>query len=204
MLSKNNLVRNQRRIGLTGGIATGKTTIANYIRSSKNIDLLDADQFARDLIVSGTSSYKNIIDKFGDSIIDNQSPSKEINRRKMKQIIFKYPDQRIWLENLLHPLIKEKMINKCQYLQDKKTLLLVVPLLFEAKFNDLCTEIWIVKCSKKVQIKRLIERDQISRKEALNIINIQMDLSQKESKEYIVLDNEKEKSNWQKQIDNLI
>ena len=204
MPSKDNLVRNQRRIGLTGGIATGKTTIANYIRSSKNIDLLDADQFARDLIISGTSSYKNIIDKFGDSIIDNQSPSKEINRRKMKQIIFKYPDQRIWLENLLHPLIKEKMINKCQYLQDKKTLLLVVPLLFEAKFNDLCTEIWIVKCSKKVQIKRLIERDQISRKEALNIINIQMDLSQKESKEYIFLDNEKEKSNWQKQIDNLI
>ena len=204
MLSKNNLVHNQRRIGLTGGIATGKTTIANYIRSSKNIDLLDADQFARDLIISGTSSYENIIDKFGDSIIDNQSPSKEINRRKIKQIIFKYPEQRIWLENLLHPLIKEKMINKCQYLQDKKTLLLVVPLLFEAKFNDLCTEIWIVKCSKKVQIKRLIERDQISRKEALNIINIQMDLSQKESKEYIVLDNEKEKSYWQKQIDNLI
>ena len=204
MLSKNNLVHNQRRIGLTGGIATGKTTIANYIRSSKNIDLLDADQFGRDLIISGTSSYKNIIDKFGDSIIDNQSPSKEINRRKIKQIIFKYPEQRIWLENLLHPLIKEKMINKCQYLQDKKILLLVVPLLFEAKFNDLCTEIWIVKCSKNVQIKRLIERDQISRKEALNIINIQMNLSQKESKEYIVLDNEKEKSNWQKQIDNLI
>tara|TARA_B100000214_G_C23848138_1_gene572078 strand:+ start:65 stop:679 length:615 start_codon:yes stop_codon:yes gene_type:complete len=204
MLSKNNLVHNQRRIGLTGGIATGKTTIANYIRSSKNIDLLDADQFGRDLIISGTSSYKNIIDKFGDSIIDNQSPSKEINRKKMKQIIFKYPDQRIWLENLLHPLIKEKMINKCQYLQDKKTLLLVVPLLFEAKFNDLCTEIWIVKCSKNVQIKRLIERDQISRKEAINIINIQMNLSQKESKEYILLDNEKEKSCWQKQIDNLI
>ena len=204
MPSKDNLVRNQRRIGLTGGIATGKTTIANYIRSSKNIDLLDADQFGRDLIISGTSSYKNIIDKFGDSIIDNQSPSKEINRRKIKQIIFKYPDQRIWLENLLHPLIKEKMINKCQYLQDKKTLLLVVPLLFEAKFNDLCTEIWIVKCSKKVQIKRLIERDQISRKEAINIINIQMNLSQKESKEYILLDNEKEKSCWQKQIDNLI
>ena len=204
MPSKDNLVRNQRRIGLTGGIATGKTTIANYIRSSKNIDLLDADQFARDLIISGTSSYKNIIDKFGDSIIDNQSPSKEINRRKIKQIIFKYPEQRIWLENLLHPLIKEKMINKCQYLQDKKTLLLVVPLLFEAKFNDLCTEIWIVKCSKNVQIKRLIERDQISRKEAINIINIQMNLSQKEDKEYIVLDNEKEKSCWQKQIDNLI
>ena len=204
MLSKNNLVRNQRRIGLTGGIATGKTTIANYIRSSKNIDLLDADQFARDLIISGTSSYKNIIDKFGDSIIDNQSPSKEINRRKIKQIIFKYPEQRIWLENLLHPLIKEKMIKRCQYFQDAKILILVIPLLFEAKFNDLCTEIWIVKCSKKVQIKRLIERDQISRKEAINIINIQMNLSQKESKEYILLDNEKEKSCWQKQIDNLI
>ena len=204
MLSKEKLVQNQRRIGLTGGIASGKSTIANYIKSSKNIDLLDADHFARELVLSGTSSYKKIITKFGNSIIDNKSPSQEINRKKMKQIIFKYPDQRIWLENLLHPLIKEKMIKKCKYFENKKILLLVIPLLFEAKFNDLCTEIWIVKCSKEVRIKRIMERDQISRKEALNIINIQMDLSKKEYKKYTLLDNEKEKSSWQKQIDKLI
>ncbi len=204
MLSKVKLVSNQRRIGLTGGIASGKTTIANYISFTKNIDLLDADHFAKELIISGTSSYKKIITHFGNSIIDKQSPSKEINRKEMKQIIFKYPDERIWMENLLHPLIKEKMIKRCQYFQDAKILILVIPLLFEAKFNDLCTEIWIVKCSKEVRIKRIMERDQISRKEALNIINIQMDLSKKEYKKYTLLDNEKEKSSWQKQIDKLI
>ena len=204
MLSRQKLVNDQRRIGLTGGIASGKTTIATHINLFKNIDLLDADHFSRELIISGTKSYKNIISEFGNSIIDKESQSKEINRKKLKEIIFEYPHKRIWLEKLLHPLIKEKMINECQYLQHKKVLLLVIPLLFEAKFNDLCTEIWIVKCSKKVQIKRLINRDKISQKEAEKIINIQMDLSKKEQGNYIFLNNENEKSVWQRQIDQLI
>tara|TARA_Y100001970_G_scaffold291581_1_gene429278 strand:+ start:2346 stop:2960 length:615 start_codon:yes stop_codon:yes gene_type:complete len=204
MLSKQNLGCNQRRIGLTGGIASGKTTIANHISSSKNIDLLDADHFSRELIVSGTNSYHAIISQFGNSIINTESPSKEINRTKLKKIIFQYPNKRKWLENLLHPLIKEKMINKCQYFKQKKILLLEIPLLFEANFKDLCTEIWIVKCSKDIQIKRLMARDKISKMEAEKIINTQMDLSNKEKEDYIFLNNENDKGIWQMQIKNLL
>ncbi len=204
MLSTQKLVSDQRRIGLTGGIASGKTTIANYIKSIKNIDLLDADIYSKELTISGTKTYENIINKFGTLIIDNESPSKEINRRKLKEIIFKYPQQKIWLENLLHPLIKEKMINQSRYLQHKKVLILIIPLLFEAKFNDLCTEIWIVKCSKKIQIKRLIERDNINQEEAERIINSQMNLSTKTKENYIFLNNENESQTWKKQINKLI
>ena len=204
MLSKQQLDNNQRRIGLTGGIACGKTTIANHIKLSKNIDLLDADDFSRKLILSETTPYKKIISKFGNSIIDAKSISKEIHRKKLKKIIFEYPDKRIWLENLLHPLIREKMIKECKNLQHKKVLLLIVPLLFEAKFDDLCTEIWIVQCSKKAQIKRLLKRDKISPSEAERIINTQIDFSKQETSDYIYLDNENEKKIWQRQIDKLI
>tara|TARA_Y100001968_G_scaffold277014_1_gene271613 strand:+ start:5032 stop:5646 length:615 start_codon:yes stop_codon:yes gene_type:complete len=204
MLSTQKLAKNQRRIGLTGGIASGKTTIANHIKSFKNIDLIDADHFSRELITSGSITYQNIISQFGDSIIDDQSQSQEINRKKLKTIIFEDPTKRIWLENLLHPLIKEKMIKECQYLQNKKVLILVIPLLFEAKFNDLCTEIWIVKCSKKERIRRLKQRDKVSQKEAESIINIQMDLLKKEKENYIFLNNEKDKRLWQREIEKLI
>ena len=204
MFTSKELNKNQRRIGLTGGIASGKTTIANHIRFSKKIDILDADHFSRKLILSDTTSYKKIISQFGNSIIDTASPSKEINRKKLKKMIFEYPDKRIWLENLLHPLIKDKMIIGCKNMQHKKVLLLVIPLLFEAKFNDLCSEIWIVKCSRDEQIKRLLARDKISRKEAEKIINVQMDLSNKENKDFILLDNSSDEKIWQRQLNKLI
>tara|TARA_Y100000589_G_C27117727_1_gene615016 strand:+ start:193 stop:807 length:615 start_codon:yes stop_codon:yes gene_type:complete len=204
MLTTHELNKNQRRIGLTGGIASGKTTIAEYIRSSKNINILDADYYSRELILAETTSYKKIISKFGNSIIDSTSPSKEINRKLLKKIIFKHPDQKKWLESLLHPLIKDKLIQGCKNMDHKKVLLLVIPLLFEAKFNDLCTEIWIVKCSKDEQMKRLLERDKLSFKEAERIIDIQMDLSKKKNKDFIYLDNENEKITWKRQINKLI
>ena len=84
---------NQRRIGLTGGIASGKTTITNYIRKHKNIPILDADHFSRELIKPNTYGYKKILDYFGNKIIDNKSNSeREINRKILRNIIFKHSE----------------------------------------------------------------------------------------------------------------
>jgi len=80
---------NQRRIGLTGGIASGKTTITNYIRKHKNIPILDADNLSRELIKPNTYGYKKIIEHFGNKIIDNKNNSeKAINRKLLRKIIF--------------------------------------------------------------------------------------------------------------------
>jgi len=85
------LKNNQRRIGLTGGIASGKTTITNYIRKHKNIPILDADHFSRELIKPNTYGYKKILDYFGNKIIDNKNNSERaINRKLLRKIIFKY------------------------------------------------------------------------------------------------------------------
>ena len=116
------LKNNQRRIGLTGGIASGKTTITNYIRKHKNIPILDADHFSRELIKPNTYGYKKILDYFGNKIIDNKNnPEGEINRKLLRNIIFKHSESKEWIEKLLHPLIKEKMIEECSRYKNTQT-----------------------------------------------------------------------------------
>ena len=143
------LKNNQRRIGLTGGIASGKSTITNYIRKNKNIPILDADNLSRELIQPNTYGYKKILEYFGNQIIDNKNKSeKAIDRKLLRNIIVKNSESKEWIEKLLHPLIKEKMIEECKKYKNNQTIVLVIPLLFEAKFEDICTEIWLVKCPK--------------------------------------------------------
>ena len=195
----------QRRIGLTGGIASGKTTITNYIRKHKNIPILDADNLSRELIKPNTYGYKKILDYFGNKIIDNKNNSeKEINRKLLRNIIFKNSESKKWVEKLLHPLIKEKMIEECSQYKNNQTIVLVIPLLFEAKFEDICTEIWLVKCPKEIQKKRLITRDKISEKEANDSINLQLSFEEKRKFADIILDNSDNQNKWIKTVRELL
>ncbi|MDC3121811.1 dephospho-CoA kinase [Prochlorococcus sp. AH-716-J21] len=188
---------NQRRIGLTGGIASGKTTITNYIRKHKNIPILDADNLSKELIKPNTYGYKKILDYFGNKIIDNKNNSERaINRKLLRKIIFKHSESKEWIEKLLHPLIKEKMIKECSQYKNNQTIVLVIPLLFEAKFEDICTEIWLVKCPKEIQKKRLIIRDKISDQEAYESINLQLSFEEKRKYSDIILDNSDDQNKW--------
>ena len=196
---------NQRRIGLTGGIASGKTTITNYIRKHKNIPILDADNLSRELIKPNTYGYKKILDYFGNQIIDDKNNSeKSINRKLLRNIIFKHSESKEWIEKLLHPLIKERMIEECNQYTNHQTILLVIPLLFEAKFEDICTEIWLIKCPKELQKKRLITRDKISEKEAYETINLQLSFEEKSKLSDIILDNSDDQNKWIKAIKELL
>ena len=196
---------NQRRIGLTGGIASGKTTITNYIKKYKNIPILDADNLSRELIKPNTYGYKKILDYFGNKIIDNKNNSERaINRKLLRNIIFKHSESKEWIEKLLHPLIKEKMIEECSKYKNNQTIVLVIPLLFEAKFEDICTEIWLVKCPKELQKKRLITRDKISEKEANDSINLQLSFEEKRKFSDVILDNSDDQNKWIKTIRELL
>ena len=199
------LKNKQRRIGLTGGIASGKSTITNYIREHKNIPILDADNFSRELTKPNTYGYKQILEYFGNQIIDNKNNSeKAINRILLKNIIFQHAESKAWIEKLLHPLIKEKMIEECSQYKNNQTIILVIPLLFEAKFEDLCTEIWLVKCPKEIQKKRLIKRDKISENEALETINLQLSFEEKRKLSDVILDNSDDQNKWVNKIKELI
>ena len=205
MDSLQKLKNNQRRIGLTGGIATGKSTITNYIRKHKNIPILDADDLSRELIKPNTYGYKKILNYFGNQIIDNKNNKEEkINRKLLRKIIFKNSESKKWIEKLLHPLIKEKMIEKCSQYKDNETIVMVIPLLFEANFEDICTEIWLVKCPYEIQKKRLITRDKISEKEAYEIINFQLSFEEKKNFSDIILDNSDDQNKWINKIKDLL
>ena len=196
---------NQRRIGLTGGIASGKTTIANFIRKHKNIKILDSDDISRELIKPNTYGYEKILNYFGNQIINNKNNSeKTINRKLLRNIIFKNSKSKEWIEKLLHPLIKEGMIEECSKYRNNQTIVLVIPLLFEAKFEDICTEIWLVKCPRELQKKRLMTRDKISEKEADESINLQLSFEEKRKFSDIILDNSDDQNKWINTIKELL
>ena len=199
------LKNNQRRIGLTGGIASGKSTITNYIRKHNNIPILDADNLSRELIKPNTYGYKKILDYFGNQIIDNKNNTEqEINRKLLRNIIFKHSESKEWIEKLLHPLIKEKMVEECSQYKNNQTIVMVIPLLFEANFEDICTEIWLVKCPCELQKKRLIARDKISEKEAYESINLQLSFEKKRKFSDIILDNSDNQNKWINTIKELV
>ncbi len=198
------LKNKQRRIGLTGGIASGKSTIANYIKKYKDIPILDADQYSKELIKPKSNYYKKVVAYFGRQIVDEYSSVNEINRALLKKIIFENSIHRKWIQNLLHPLIKKKMIEKCNQFENNKILLLVIPLLFEAKFTDLCTEIWLVKCPREIQKKRLMLRNKISDNEAEKIINLQLKYEDKSKFSDVILDNSDNQKLWINKIQELV
>ena len=198
------LKNKQRRIGLTGGIASGKSTIANYIKKYRDIPILDADQYSKELIKPKGNCYKKVVAYFGPQIVDEYSSVNEINRALLKKIIFENSIHRKWIQNLLHPLIKEKMIEKCNQFEKHKILLLVIPLLFEAKFTDLCTEIWLVKCPREIQKKRLMSRNKISDNEAEKIINLQLNFEDKSKFSDVILDNSDNQKLWMNKIQELV
>ena len=198
------LKNKQRRIGLTGGIASGKSTIAKYIKEYIDIPILDADQYSKDLIKPKSNCYKKVTTYFGPQIVDQHSSENEINRALLKKIIFEHSIHRSWIQNLLHPLIKEAMIETCNKFDTNKILLLVIPLLFEAKFTDLCTEIWLVKCPKDIQKKRLMKRNKISDDEAEKIINLQLNFEDKSKFSDVILDNSDDKKVWMNTIQKLV
>ena len=204
MSIQSKLKNKQRRIGLTGGIASGKSTIANYIKKYRDIPILDADQYSKELIKPKGNCYKKVVAYFGPQIVDEYSSVNEINRALLKKIIFENSIHRTWIQNLLHPLIKEEMIEECNQFDKNKIILLVIPLLFEAKFTDLCTEIWLVKCPREIQKKRLMKRDKITDNEAQKIINLQLNFEDKSKFSDVILDNSDDKKVWMNRIQKLV
>ena len=205
MSIKDNLSITQKRIGLTGNIASGKSTIAKYIADSENLKILNADNYSKEILSNDYNVYEKIINYFGNEILDNSSKKESINFKSLKRIIFNNKDKRKWIENLLHPLIKRKMVEDCIRYKNDKILILEIPLLFEAKFEAICTEIWLIKCSRENQIKRLIDRDKICRDEAEKIMNIQVNNIKKEEKSQKIFENnDKDIEKLLKKINELI
>ncbi|MFN6501939.1 MAG: dephospho-CoA kinase [Nostoc sp. DedQUE01] len=187
----------KRIIGLTGGIATGKTTVTNYLASTYNLPILDADIYAREAVSLGSPILGAIAKRYGQEILLADGT---LNRQKLGEIIFNSEDERNWVESLIHPYVRDRFLEAITQ-SSSQILVLVVPLLFEAGMTDLVTEIWVVHCSQEQQIQRLIQRNHLNQEQAEARINSQVSIAEKVARADIVLDNSSTLNVLLKQVD---
>ncbi|MBC1238288.1 dephospho-CoA kinase [Nostoc sp. 2RC] len=187
----------KRIIGLTGGIATGKTTVTNYLASTYNLPILDADIYAREAVSLGSPVLDAIAKRYGQEILLADG---NLHRQKLGEIIFNREDERNWLESLIHPYVRDRFVEAIIQ-SSSEILVLVVPLLFEAGMTDLVTEIWVVHCSQEQQLQRLMQRNHLNKQQAQVRINSQLSLAEKVARANIVLDNSSSLEILLKQVD---
>ncbi|PIA44458.1 hypothetical protein AQUCO_01700215v1 [Aquilegia coerulea] len=176
-----------RIVGLTGGIASGKSTVSNLFKSN-GIPVVDADLIARDVLKKGTGGWRRVVDAFGRDILQDDG---EVDRAKLGQIVFSDPAKRQLLNRLLAPFISSGMFWEVfkLWIKGSKVIVLDVPLLFEAKLDRWTKPIIVVWVDPETQLQRLMARDEISEEQAKNRINAQIPLDWKKTKADIVIDN---------------
>ena len=187
----------KRIIGLTGGIGTGKTTVSNYLAHRHQLAVLDADIYAREAVQLDSPVLSKIYGRYG---ADIQLPDGTLNRKQLGEIVFRNPVERQWLEQQIHPYVRSCFQSELDTLV-VPTVILVVPLLFEADMTDLVTEIWVVSCSPEQQLRRMMERDSSSLEQAQARINSQLPIQEKVARADVVLDNSSTLDALLKQVD---
>jgi len=185
----------QRIIGITGGIATGKTTVSNYLSKVYALPILDADLYARSAI--GSELLSLLTQRYGQIILDRD---RNLDRSQLANIIFQDRTERDWLKSQIHPYVRDRLIEE-SVSYAPNTVVMVIPLLFEANMTDLVTEIWVVACSPEIELQRLIDRNQLSVEDAQLRIAAQLPLAEKIDRADIVLDNSGNLEDLYAQID---
>lgn len=188
-------------IGLTGGIGSGKSTVAKMFKKY-DIPVIDADDIAREVVEPYNEAWEKIVEFFGEEIL---LPDKTVNRQKLGSIIFRSEKKRKILNEITHPIIISRIKTKAEQLQKNyHNVIADIPLLFESKREDMFDLIIVVYVNKEIQVKRLMERDNISKEDALLKINVQMSLEEKKAKADIVIYNDQGIEETEKQVRLLI
>ncbi len=162
-------------IGLSGGIASGKTTVANLFNEHFGIDIVDADIVAREVVALGSEGLKQITEHFGEVILLEDGT---LNRAKLRELIFSDPDQKQWLNDLLHPMIRDKIDSDLSKVTSPYGLL-VAPLLVENQMQGMTDRVLIVDVPTEVQIERTMSRDNVSREQVASILKSQASREQR-------------------------
>ena len=180
----------QRRIGLTGGIATGKSTVGRLLEA-EGLPVLDADHYAREVLAPGRPGTAAVLQRYGDSVrADGTGPEwPTIDRGALGSIVFSDPSEKRWLEQLVHPLVRQRFDQALAELTTEPTVVLMIPLLFEAGLEGLCSEIWLVDCDEAQQLERLTQRDGLGTLEAEARIKAQWPLAKKRPLSDVLIDN---------------
>ena len=170
-------------IGLTGGIATGKSTVSKLL-SEYGFKIVDADIASRKAVEKGSTALEQIKETFGDEAITSDG---EMNRQYIGELVFNHPEKRLELNEIIHPIVRTIM--EQEYLQQGYDVIMDIPLLFENDLQDTVDEVWLVYTSESVQIERLMKRNNLDLDQAKARVHSQISIDKKSRMADHVIDN---------------
>lgn len=186
-------------IAITGGVATGKTTVTKFLSSFLKAKIIDADEISHKLLAPGGKTWEKAVQSFGENILKKDS---SIDRKALGQHVFCDASQRKKLEKIVHPAVKKDIKDKLKQFRrnHQEWVIMDIPLLFEAKMEHMADKIIVVVRNRKSQIEALLKGKKLSLKEAENRINSQLPLSEKEKLADFVVDNNGKIQETEKQV----
>jgi dephospho-CoA kinase len=170
-------------IGITGGIACGKSTVTNQLKN-RGLYIVDADEIAHKVMQPNQPAFNEVVKMFGEWILKDGV----IDRKVLGKIIFENPEQRQILDSIVHPFIKREMSEEIYYAKSD-VVILDVPLLIEKGWHIYCDVVWVIYVDKETQIERLMKRNNFTKEEAISRIESQMPLTEKLRYAKVVIDN---------------
>ena len=187
--------------GLTGGIASGKSTVSELL-TAFGFKVVDADTAAREAVAKGTPGIEKVREVFGDEAIDENG---EMDRKYMGDLVFNYPGERIKLNEIVHPIVREIMEEKKQqFLKEGHNVIMDIPLLYENELQDTVDEVWLVYTSESIQIDRLMERNDLTQEEAKARVYSQISIDKKSRMADHVIDNLGDKLELKQNLERLL
>ncbi len=194
----------QRRIGITGGIASGKTVIADFLFQAKQWPILDADFYAHEALKAESQISKKVLLRYGSKIIQNSSKNDQIiNRKALAKIVFQNDVEKKWIEEIIHPFVNTRIEEDLEKLKSNSVLILIIPLLFEKNYTNLCSEICYIDCTRATQLKRLQSRENCTLDEANQRIDALWDNSFKKQFADHIITNSNNDETWKVQLKEL-
>lgn len=189
-------------VGLTGGIASGKSTVSAMF-TSLNIPVVDADQISREVVEPGEDAYEEIRRVFGEEVLRED---RTLNRKKLGSIIFADKEKREKLNEIVHPAVRKEMLRQREYYANigEKCIVLDIPLLFEGNLTGIVDKTLVVAVDEEVQLDRLMKRDQFPKENAKQRIQSQLPIREKVKLADAVIDNNGTEIDSCKQLRNIL
>ncbi|HCZ8762386.1 TPA: dephospho-CoA kinase [Staphylococcus aureus] len=188
-------------IGLTGGIASGKSTVSELL-SVFGFKVVDADKAAREAVKKGSKGLAQVREVFGDEAIDENG---EMNRRYMGDLVFNHPEKRLELNAIIHPIVRDIMEEENQeYLKQGYNVIMDIPLLFENELENTVDEVWVVYTSESIQMDRLMQRNNLSLEDAKARVYSQISIDKKSRMADHVIDNLGDKLELKQNLERLL
>lgn len=189
-------------LGLTGGIATGKSTVSAMLRE-RGIPVIDADQIAHEVVEPGKPAYEAIVHHFGSEIL---LPDGRINRKMLGEIVFSDESQRQKLNSIVHPEVRRVMREQAEEAEKAgaQIVFMDIPLLFESKLQHMVDKVVVVYAPADQQLARMLERDELDEEQALKRLRAQLPIEQKKSGADFLIMNQGTREETEKQVEDLL